>query len=410
MEYVILGAGAAGITAARIIRKADSQGNITMLSTDTQVHSRCMLHKFLSHERTAEGLNFAETDFFEKNRIHWKPGVTVTKLDTAAKKVMTDKGEEISYDKLLIATGAESFIPPVGNLREANNVFGLRHLKDAQAIDAMAKKAENIAIIGSGLVGLDAAYGLMETGKKVSVIEMAEQILPIQLDKTGAYEYQKRFEKAGAAFYLGRKAADTIMNAEGKITRLVLDNGTEIPCDLVIVAAGVRSAVAGMDGEGIVIDRVLQVNEYLETGAADVYAAGDVTGLSGIWPNAQKQGETAALNMCGSKVAYTDRYAMKNTINFFGLVSMCVGLIVPEEGDTVIAREGASSYKRVILRDGKVAGVLLQGDISHGGIWQYLIKNGIPVDTIEKDIFALNFGDFYGMKENGEYQWNTALM
>ena len=86
MEYVILGAGAAGITAARIIRKADSQGNITMLSTDTQVHSRCMLHKFLSHERTAEGLNFAETDFFEKNRIHWKPGVTVTKLDTAAKK------------------------------------------------------------------------------------------------------------------------------------------------------------------------------------------------------------------------------------------------------------------------------------------------------------------------------------
>ena len=263
---------------------------------------------------------------------------------------------------------------------------------------------------GSGLVGLDAAYGLMETGKKVSVIEMAEQILPIQLDKTGAYEYQKRFEKAGAAFYLGRKAADTIMNAEGKITRLVLDNGTEIPCDLVIVAAGVRSAVAGMDGEGIVIDRGLQVNEYLETGAADVYAAGDVTGLSGIWPNAQKQGETAALNMCGSKVAYTDRYAMKNTINFFGLVSMCVGLIVPEEGDTVIAREGASSYKRVILRDGKVAGVLLQGDISHGGIWQYLIKNGIPVDTIEKDIFALNFGDFYGIKENGEYQWNTALM
>ena len=117
------------------------------------------------------------------------------------------------------------------------------------------------------------------------------------------------------------------MNAEGKITRLVLDNGTEIPCDLVIVATGVRSAVAGMDGEGIVIDRGLQVNEYLETGAADVYAAGDVTGLSGIWPNA-RTGGNRSLNMCGSKVAYTDRYAMKNTINFFGLVSMCGGLIV----------------------------------------------------------------------------------
>ena len=410
MEYVILGAGAAGITAARTIRKADSQGKITMISTDTQVHSRCMLHKFLSHERSAEGISFVDPDFFEKNNIEWKAGVTVTKLDTAAKRVVTDKGEEISYDRLLIATGAESFIPPVGNLREAKNVFGLRHLRDAQAIDALAEKAEHIAIIGSGLVGLDAAYGLMETGKKVSIIEMADQILPIQLDKTGAFEYQKRFEKAGATFYLGRKAADTIMNEAGESTCLVLDNGTEITCDLVIVAAGVRSAVAGMDGEGIIIDRGMQVNEYLETGAEDVYAAGDVTGLSGIWPNAQKQGETAALNMCGSKVAYTDRYAMKNTINFFGLVSMCVGIIVPQEGDTVLVREGASSYKRVILRDGKVAGVLLQGDISHGGIWQYLIKNEIPVDKIEKDIFALNFSDFYGIKENGEYVWNTAKL
>ena len=410
MEYVILGAGAAGITAARTIRKADSQGKITMISTDTQVHSRCMLHKFLSHERSAEGISFVDPDFFEKNNIEWKAGVTVTKLDTAAKRVVTDKGEEISYDRLLIATGAESFIPPVGNLREAKNVFGLRHLRDAQAIDALAEKAEHIAIIGSGLVGLDAAYGLMETGKKVSIIEMADQILPIQLDKTGAFEYQKRFEKAGATFYLGRKAADTIMNEAGEITCLVLDNGTEITCDLVIVAAGVRSAVAGMDGEGIIIDRGMQVNEYLETGAEDVYAAGDVTGLSGIWPNAQKQGETAALNMCGSKVAYTDRYAMKNTINFFGLVSMCVGIIVPQEGDTVLVREGASSYKRVILRDGKVAGVLLQGDISHGGIWQYLIKNEIPVDKIEKDIFALNFSDFYGIKENGEYVWHTAKL
>ena len=369
-----------------------------------------MLHKFLSHERSAEGISFVDPDFFEKNNIEWKAGVTVTKLDTAAKRVVTDKGEEISYDRLLIATGAESFIPPVGNLREAKNVFGLRHLRDAQAIDALAEKAEHIAIIGSGLVGLDAAYGLMETGKKVSIIEMADQILPIQLDKTGAFEYQKRFEKAGATFYLGRKAADTIMNEAGEITCLVLDNGTEITCDLVIVAAGVRSAVAGMDGEGIIIDRGMQVNEYLETGAEDVYAAGDVTGLSGIWPNAQKQGETAALNMCGSKVAYTDRYAMKNTINFFGLVSMCVGIIVPQEGDTVLVREGASSYKRVILRDGKVAGVLLQGDISHGGIWQYLIKNEIPVDKIEKDIFALNFSDFYGIKENGEYVWNTAKL
>ncbi len=410
MEYVILGAGAAGITAAKTIRKADKNGKITVISTDTQVHSRCMLHKYLSHERDAAGISFVDPDFFEKNQITWLQGKTVNRLDTQGKKVYTDQGDEVSYDRLLIATGAESFIPPVGNLREAENVFGLRHLRDAQAIDELAKDAENIVIIGSGLVGLDAAYGLMETGKKVSIVEMADQILPVQLDKTAAFEYQKRFEEAGARFYLGRKAADTIMGEDKNIHEIVLDNGEKLACDLIIVAAGVRSAVAGMEGEGIVIDRGIKVDDYLQTGAEGVYAAGDVTGLSGIWPNAQKQGETAALNMCGSHVEYTDRYAIKNTINFFGLVSMCVGVILPQEGDVVIAREDSRNYKRVVLRDGKVAGVLLQGDISHGGIWQYLIKNQISISGIQKDIFDLNFGDFYGIKDNGEYQWRMKAI
>lgn len=410
MEYVILGAGAAGITAAKTIRKADKNGKITVISTDTQVHSRCMLHKYLSHERDAAGISFVDPDFFEINQITWLQGKTVNRLDTQGKKVYTDQGDEVSYDRLLIATGAESFIPPVGNLREAENVFGLRHLRDAQAIDELAKNAENIVIIGSGLVGLDAAYGLMETGKKVSIVEMADQILPVQLDKTAAFEYQKRFEEAGARFYLGRKAADTIMGEDKNIHEIVLDNGEKLACDLIIVAAGVRSAVAGMEGEGIVIDRGIKVDDYLQTGAEGVYAAGDVTGLSGIWPNAQKQGETAALNMCGSHVEYTDRYAIKNTINFFGLVSMCVGVILPQEGDVVIAREDSRNYKRVVLRDGKVVGVLLQGDISHGGIWQYLIKNQISISGIQKDIFDLNFGDFYGIKDNGEYQWRMKAI
>ena len=318
MGYVILGVGAAGITAAKTIRKAEKEAEITMISTDRQVHSRCMLHKYLSHERTAEKLSFVPEDFFETNRIHWIKGKTVTGLDTAKKKVILEDGGEVPYDKLLIATGAESFIPPVGNLREAANVFGLRHLHDAEAIDKMAESAEQIVIIGSGLVGLDVAYGLMETGKKVSIVEMADQILPIQLDKTGALEYQKRFEAAGASFYLGRKAAETKMDENGRITEVILDNGESLPCDMVIVAAGVRSATAGLDGEGIVVDRGMKGNEYLQTGAAEVYAAGDVTGLSGIWPNAQKQGETAALNMMGGNVEYEDRFAIKNTLISLG--------------------------------------------------------------------------------------------
>ena len=409
MKYVIIGIGAAGMTAARTLRELAPQDEIVMLSVDEKPHSRCMLHKYLSHERDADGLNFVPEDFFTENNIWQIPGQRVTKLDTRAKKVYYGtEGYACDYDKLLIATGAESFIPPVGDLRTAPNVFGLRHLSDAKAIDEKARTAKKVVIIGSGLVGLDAAYGLLEQKKEITVVEMAERILPIQLDEKGAAEYQKRFEKAGCRFCLGRKGADTVTNEKGEITHVVLDNGEKLECDMVIVAAGVRSAVAGFEDSGLAIDRGIKVNDYMQTSEQDVYAAGDVTGLSGIWPNAQKQGRIAAQNMVlGNKFMYVDRFAAKNTINFFGLVSLCVGALNPEEGDQVIARESRDQYERAIFRDHRLVGFLQQGDISHDGIYQYLIKNGIDLAGREEEIFSLSFADFYDVKENGEYIYSV---
>ena len=409
MKYVIIGIGAAGMTAARTLRELAPQDEIVMLSVDEKPHSRCMLHKYLSHERDADGLNFVPDDFFTENNIWQIPGQRVTKLDTRAKKVYYGtEGYACDYDKLLIATGAESFIPPVGDLRTAPNVFGLRHLSDAKAIDEKARTAKKVVIIGSGLVGLDAAYGLLEQKKEITIVEMAERILPIQLDEKGAAEYQKRFEKAGCRFCLGRKGADTVTNEKGEITHVVLDNGEKLECDMVIVAAGVRSAVAGFEDSGLVIDRGIKVNDYMQTSEQDVYAAGDVTGLSGIWPNAQKQGRTAAQNMVlGNKFMYVDRFAAKNTINFFGLVSLCVGALNPEEGDQVIARESRDQYERAIFRNHRLVGFLQQGDISHDGIYQYLIKNGIDLAGREEEIFSLSFADFYDVKENGEYIYSV---
>ena len=408
MKHVIVGIGAAGITAAKTLRELRPQDEIVMLSVDEKPHSRCMLHKYLSHERDEKGLNFVPEDFFEKNQIWQIPGYRMNGLDTDQKKVYYGDGLACDYDRLLIATGAESFIPPVGALRTAPNVFGLRHLQDAAAIDACARGAQKVVIIGSGLVGLDAASGLLEQGKKITIVEMADRILPIQLDARGALEYQKRFEQAGCRFCLGRKGSDTVCNEKGEVIQVVLDDGEKLDCDLVIVAAGVRSAVGGLEESGLKIDRGIQVNEYLQTSAPDVYAAGDVTGLSGIWPNAMKQGRTAAKNMAlGNRFAYVDRFAAKNTINFFGLVSLCVGELNPREGDRVLTEESREHYGRAIIRDHKLVGFLLQGDLSHAGIYQYLIKNEIDIEEYEDDIFQMNFGNFFGMKENGEYDWNV---
>ena len=408
MKHVIVGIGAAGMTAARTLRELRPEDEIVMLSVDEKPHSRCMLHKYLSHERDAESLNFVPKDFFEKNRIWQIPGYRMNGLDTGKKKVYYGDGMACDYDKLLIATGAESFIPPVGALRTAPNVFGLRHLQDAQGIDECAKKAQNVVIIGSGLVGLDAASGLLEQGKRVIIVEMAERILPIQLDEKGACEYQRRFEAAGCQFRLGRQGVDTVCNDSGEVVQVVLDDGEKLDCDLVIVAAGVRSAVAGLEDSGLDIDRGIKVNGYMQTSAPEVYAAGDVTGLSGIWPNAMKQGKIAAQNMAlGNQYMYVDRFAAKNTINFFGLVSLCVGALNPEEGDLVVLRESHENYERAIIRNHRLVGFLAQGDISHAGIYQYLIKNEVDIQEFEAQIFDVNFGNFFGIKENGEYIWSV---
>lgn len=142
----------------------------------------------------------------------------------------------------------------------------------------MAEDAEKILIIGSGLVGLDAAYGLIERGKKVTVVEMAEQILPVQLDAHAAKTYQELFEQAGVQFYLGCKAEGAVCEADGMIRAVTLDTGKQLLCDLIIVAAGVRPAVGFLEKSEIEVERGIKVNSKMETNVPNVYAAGDVTG------------------------------------------------------------------------------------------------------------------------------------
>ena len=403
MKHVIIGAGASGITAARTIRNLEPSAKITVVSQDKYVHSRCMLHRYLSHERDEKALSFIEEDFFEANQITWISGHDVSRIQTMEHEITLDDGQVLPYDKLLIATGANSFIPPVGQFREANNVFGLRHLSDAQAIRSLADQATNILIVGSGLVGMDAAYAFLEQGKNVTIVEMMERILPIQLNEKAGAVYKVAFEEHGCKFILGRKAVDTQMNTNGAIEKVILDDGTELPCELILVAAGVRPALECIKDTDIKADRFINVSDTLQTSSPDIYAAGDVTGLSGIWPNAMKQGKTAACNMCGQETIYEDRYAMKNTMNFYGITTLSLGRGAEEDGDTVLEQEDSRNYRRAIIRNGKLDSILLQGKIDYSGIYQYLIKNQIDIANFGKDVFHLSFADFYGIDEAGKY-------
>lgn len=410
MRHIIIGAGAAGISAAGEIRRLRPEDEIVVVSKDDQVHSRCMFHKYLSGERNAEGINFVPGDFFTDNRIQWISGRAMTGLDCAGKRALLDDGSDLIYDRLLIATGAYYLVPPIPGFREADNVYGFRDLCDAQAIDRAADTGSRAVIVGSGLVGMDAAYALMERGIKPAVVEMADRILPLQLDANAAAEYQQRFEAHGCRFFLSAKAADTRRDVNGRITAVVLDSGESLECDFVIVAAGVRPEVRFLQDCGVQVDRAVKTDACLKTTAPGVYAAGDVCGLSGIWPNAMKQGIIAARNMCGLPTRYEDTYAMKNTMNFFGLPALCLGDINRVEEDTqVIIQEDSRVYRKALVEDNRLKAILMLGDISASGIFQYLIKNEIPLPRCDRDIFRLTFADFYGFdKDSGKYLWNVG--
>jgi len=402
MKHVIIGAGAAGIAAAGTLRQSSADDEIVLISSDSDVHSRCMLHNYISGERTKGEIRFIGEDFFQENRVIWKKGLNVLGIDAQAKVLRTSGGDE-SYDRLLIATGSESVIPPVGALRNAGNVYGLRHLEDAEAIRERAQQAERIVIIGAGLVGLDAAYALIELGKKPVVVEMEKRVLPLNLDDRSAAAYQKLFEDHGCVFRLGSKVKDTISTG-AQISGIILEGGETLLCDMVIVAAGVRPAVQFLEGSGIECGRAITVDERMRTSVPDIYAAGDVTGLSGIWPNATEMGEVAAKNMAGLDAVYDDRFSLKNAVHFFGLATVSAGVLYPTEGDRVVIRESGKRYNKWILRDGAVQGVILQGDISYSGFWQYLIKNRIK---IEEPVWKASYADYYSVLESGEYTYST---
>ncbi len=406
MRYVVLGASAAGINGAKEIRKIDREAEIILISRDEHVYSRCILHHYISDHRNISELDFSDENFFERYNIQWKRGRDVVGVDPEKREVHLDNGEVVNYHKLLIATGASSFIPPVENLRSAERVYGLRNLEDAEKIREDAKDIKRACVIGAGLVGVDAVTGLMELGVEVNLVEMSDRILPLQLDKKASSRYEEMFRKRGVEFSFSSRAARLEVDADNNPVALHLEGGKMFPCDMVVVATGVRSNISFLEGTGVSTDRLgLVIDDRGRTNDPHIFGAGDVTGRNPIWPNAVKEAVVAANNMLGSEMVMDDFFSSKNTMNFMNLPTMSIGNVLPEEGDIVGVDEFQGIYKKIIHRDGHIKGALLQGDLSYSGVLTHLIKNRTDISKINKNIFEIDYSDFFRLKENGEYSY-----
>ena len=409
MRHLIIGASAAGIRAAERLRELDPSAQIIMVASDGSPYSRCMLHLRLAGERDDAGIAFRDPDFFVKNRIDWLPGREVAAIHTAAKSVELRDGEVLSYDRLLIASGASAFIPPVPNLRGASNVRSLRTMDDVVTLAGFAGIDTTCAVVGAGLVGMDAAVALLDLGVKVVLIEMAPRILSIQLDDYAASRYEERLRSHGVEVITGARVESGMPDGRGGIKGLLLGDGREIACDFCVVAAGVAPNIGFVDGNQIALTenrRAIAVDRRCRTSATDVYAAGDVTFLAPIWPEAVRQAEVAAANMTGGDASLPDQdWAWTNSMNFFGLATVSYGRtsMADPSFDQEVYVDG-DTYRKVIVKDGVIHGAIFQGDIDNCGAYLRLVRDRVPVDGTGKPPLHLSYADFFEQAVNGEFK------
>lgn len=407
MRYVVIGASAAGISGAKTLRELDKNAEIVLISKDENVYSRCVLHHYISSHRDVDALNFTGKEFFEENNITWMKGLEVKALNDKEQTLELSNGETLSYDKLLVCSGASAFIPPVPGLREGNNVVGLRNLDDAILIKEQAKKVKNVVVLGAGLVGIDAVSGLLGQGLNISLVEMSNKILPLQLDKHASDVYEKKFIEEGVSLKLDVKAEKLLLDENNNPKALVLNTGEEVPCELVIVATGVRSNVAFMENSNVECDRFgLIIDAKGQTNIENIYGAGDVTGRNPIWPTAVKEGIIAAHNMLGKEMVMTDFFGSKNTMNFVGIATMSLGMVEPADETYIVeTKVEDNNYKKIIHKDGKIYGAIIQGDLSYAGVLTQLIKENIDVSKVTKSLFDIDYADFFNIEKNFEFSY-----
>lgn len=401
MHYVIVGGSAAGISAVEAIRSQDKEGRITLVSDEKfPLYSRCLITYFLAGKLAEDKLKYRSSDFYAKKKVEALNGVKAKRLLPEKRKLILDNGKEITYDKLLIATGASPQMVEVPG-SDKQGILGLRTYRDAQLINGRLDKVNGVSILGGGLIGLRAAYALHARNKQVKVIVKSNQVLSQMLDKGAADFVRRKIEQKGIEVMTGLAAVEFLGGKE--VTGLVLDDGRRLECELVIVGKGVGPNLELVEGTEIKTDYGIIVDDYLQTNLPNVYAAGDVaqakdliTGestINALWPCAVAQGKVAGLNMAGKKVKYDGSLAM-NSIEFFGLPVISIGITRPKEKEyEQLVKEDAKNfvYKKVVLRKNRLQGMILVNRIEQAGVMGILMKKKVDISSIKgmllEDIF-----------------------
>ena len=405
MKHVIIGNGIAGVCAAEAIRMLDATADITLIGDETfPPYSRPMISHVLDGSQPHSKLPIRSEHFYNDQKITALLGRRAGGIDVDNRQVLLTDGTSVYFDRLLVAAGADPR-PLKAEGLDLKNIFYMRTQDHAKQQVAALDGARRAVVLGGGLVGFKAAYGLLKRGLSVTMLITSGYPLSMQVDETAGRMILDELVRHGLTVQVGVTVC--AFEGNGSVRAAVTDAGTRLPCDLVIIGKGVLPCRTFIPKEQIEVDLGVVVDEYLQTSVPGIYAAGDVAEMvdiargcrwvNALWPEAAGQGRVAGLNMAGRPVAYPGSLS-RNVMRVFDLDVLTVGNANPhtDAGCRVLQTGGAARkfYRRLVLKDDLLVGAVMINRIEQGGVLRSLIENRIPIRLSPKTLMTpgFNFG------------------
>jgi NAD(P)H-nitrite reductase large subunit len=405
-KYLIIGNSAGGIAAAEAIRELDGEGAITIVSDEPYfAYSRPLISECLAGQRSLDGILLRPVDFYERNKIEAILGTRVAGVDFGRKLVELEDGRTLAWRKLLLATGGSPIVPRVkGAQREG--VFTFTTLRDAEKIGQAVDGGGTIVVIGGGLIGISLAQALVHRRVAVVMVELMERVLGTALDAEASRLAEEALRGKGVEVVLGQTAKEIVGRPEDgrRVGGVTLEDGRTIACDGVVFAIGVAPRVELVAGSPVAVNRGIVVDRRMRTSCRHVYACGDAAEaydfvhktnrLIPVWPNAVSGGRVAGYNMAGRRTRYDGSTGM-NALNCFGLSAVAAGLVDTKDDSTceVLAKSsGNGTYRKIVLKNNRVVGMVFVGDIERSGVVFGLMKDGVNVRRFRDALLSADFG------------------
>jgi NAD(P)H-dependent nitrite reductase large subunit/NAD(P)H-dependent nitrite reductase small subunit len=404
LKLVLVGNGLAGMRCLEdLLDMAPDRYDITVIGEEPWGnYNRIMLSPVLSGEKSFAEIMLHSADWYAEKGIRFIAGDAAISIDRSRKQVHTQKGEVVAYDRLILATGSKPFVPPIPGA-ELEGVISFRDIQDVNRMLDYCKTRQNAVVIGGGLLGLEAAYGLKQQGMTVTVLHLMDRIMDRQLDMKASQMLKKSIEDKGIRI-ITEANTEELLDIDGHVTQLRLKDGTMLDADLVVFAVGIRPNKTLAEQAGLRCNRGVLVNDTMQTYDPSIYAVGECI---------EHRGQTFGLVeplwgqafICATHLAEHGRLTFKaptvpTQLKVSGCDVFSAGNFEPQDDfeDIVLNDEKRQIYKRIIIQQDKVIGAVLFGDTEDGAWYAELIADQTPISNIRSKLL---FGRDFALKKAG---------